>query len=64
VVSKLCEGIDDGVKFTIPQVRTNLLDPGLGLGFIWESCLGDRCDVLGGVKPIYNLEGLWIVVAD
>ena len=60
----MCKGIDDGVKFTIPEIGTDLLDPGIGFGFIWESRLGDRRDVLGGVKPIYNLEGLWIVVAD
>ncbi len=64
VAGETLKGINDGLKFTVPQIRTDFLDPGLGLGFIRESCLGDRSDVLGSVKPVNNLDGLWIVVAD
>jgi hypothetical protein len=41
-----------------------LLNPGLTFVLVSEGCLGDRRNVLGGVKPIDNLYSFGIVFSD
>ena len=44
-------------------ISPNLV-PGGAEPFITKSSIGNRGKIFGGVKPINNLDGLWIIMTD
>jgi hypothetical protein len=51
-------------EFTIPQIGTDLPDPILSFLIIRESSISDGSGIFGGMKPIHDMDGMWVMATD
>jgi hypothetical protein len=66
IFSEILVGPDQGLEFTFPKSRTDLLDLILMVILIRKSCLWNECNVFGGmpIKNSHCMRTMRIIIAD